>query len=35
MNISDISTQLLYTTVPIISKKKNGDISTGEVTPKG
>lgn len=29
MNISDISTQLLYTTVPIISKKKNGDISTG------
>ena len=29
MNISDISTQLIYTTVPIFSKKDNNTVSTG------
>ena len=29
MNIKDISTQLLYTTVPIYAKKKNGSVSSG------
>lgn len=29
MNINDISTQLLYTTVPIYAKKSNGSLSSG------
>lgn len=29
MNIEDISTQLLYTTVPILSKKKDNSLSSG------
>ena len=29
MNIKDISTQLLYTTVPIYAKKKDGTVSSG------
>lgn len=29
MNIADISTQLIYTTVPIFSKKDNNTVSTG------
>lgn len=29
MNLNDISTQLLYTTVPIYAKKRNGDVSSG------
>ena len=29
MNINDISTQLLFTTVPIIAQKQDGGISSG------
>ena len=29
MNINDLSTQLIYTTVPIYAKKKNGQLSSG------
>ena len=29
MNINDISTQLLYTTVPIYAKNNNGSFSSG------
>lgn len=31
MNVKDISTQLLYTTVPIYSKNSDGTFSTGTV----
>ena len=30
MNINDISTQLLYTTVPIYAKNNNGSFSSGQ-----